>query len=116
MDENPPWPATEFAPGPSLGEAVRAYGPLEVRRRCEIGAGTERVAVVGNTVCAGRSHPSMLLAPDSRTGRPRWEAALRDPSALPWGEDEARTSSEIHISGRTAYFTALGLYSFRIDS
>lgn len=86
------------------------------RWRCEIGAGTEGVAVVGNTVYAGRSHPSKLLALDSRTGRPRWEVALRDPSALPWGEDEARISSEIHISGRDAYFTALGLYSFRIDS
>lgn len=85
------------------------------RWRCEIGAGTEGVAVAGDTVYAGRSHPSKFLALDSRTGKPRWEVPLRDPSALPWSEDEARISSEIHISGRNAYFTALGLYSFRID-
>ncbi|MFI5938860.1 serine/threonine-protein kinase [Streptomyces uncialis] len=84
------------------------------RWRCQIGPGTEGVAVDGDTVYAGRSHPTKLLALDSRTGKPRWEVRLRNPSALPWGEDHARISSEIHVSGRDVYFTALGLYSFRI--
>ncbi|MFW6693694.1 protein kinase domain-containing protein [Streptomyces sp. MAR4 CNX-425] len=38
-DGEPPWLATEYVPGPSLGEAVRRSGPLPARTVRAVGAG-----------------------------------------------------------------------------
>lgn len=93
-------------------------GTGKTRWRHRIGPATRGVAVADGTVYAGRSHPSKLLALNSRTGKSRWEIELKEPVDLPgswpWGEREARISSGIHLSGENVWFTALGLYSFRI--
>ncbi|MFC8829058.1 serine/threonine-protein kinase [Streptomyces sp. NPDC057137] len=93
-------------------------GTGRTRWRRRIGAATQGVAVAGGTVYAGRSHPTKLLALNSLTGKSRWEIELKEPVDLPgswpWSEREARISSEIHLSGDNVWFTALGLYSFRV--
>lgn len=93
-------------------------GTGKTRWRRRIGAGTQGVAVADGTVYAGRSHPTKLLALNSLTGKSRWELELEAPVDLPgswpWSEREARISSGIHLSDGNVWFTALGLYSFRI--
>ncbi|MGW6510302.1 outer membrane protein assembly factor BamB family protein [Streptomyces niveus] len=93
-------------------------GTGRTRWRRRIGAGTRGIAVAGGTVYAGSAQPTKLLALNSRTGTSRWEAELKAPVDLPgswpWSEREARISSGIHLGGESVWFTALGLYSFRI--
>lgn len=56
-----PWLATAFIPGPSLGEAVAAHGPMPVRSLRVLGRGSPRRcgSSTRQVSCIGTSSPAM---------------------------------------------------------
>ncbi|MFI6966913.1 PQQ-binding-like beta-propeller repeat protein [Streptomyces sp. NPDC050255] len=85
------------------------------RWRAEVNPGNVPAEVFGETVLVGTEGPSKLLALDSRTGKSRWEVRLTSSDGFLWWGHDADISNSIILHDKKAYFTALTLYSFRID-
>lgn len=84
------------------------------RWRAEVKPVDAPAEVYGDTVLVGTEGPSKLIALDSRTGKVRWEVRMTSGGFLWWDQD-ARVSSPFVLRDKNAYFSALSLYSFRID-
>ena len=90
-DDDPPWLATAFVPGPSLGEAVAAGGPLPVTSAWRLAAGL--VEALGAVHAAGLVHrdlkpANVLLAEDG-------------PRVIDFGISRALAGTQVTAAGMT---------------
>ena len=90
-DDDPPWLATAFVPGPSLSEAVAAGGPLPVTSAWRLAAGL--VEALGAVHAAGLVHrdlkpANVLLADDG-------------PRVIDFGISRALTGTQVTAAGMT---------------
>ncbi|HEX3389559.1 MAG TPA: PQQ-binding-like beta-propeller repeat protein [Streptosporangiaceae bacterium] len=107
-DDDPPWLATVYVPGPSLAEAVHTAGPVlalrastdrQAWRASTDGSVTSGIAAARGIVYAG-GNDYVVRALRAIDGGPVWQFTASGPVA-----------SQIAVAGRTAY---VGSNNFRV--